>query len=207
MKRITACAMALAAFAIALADEREGRVVADMVLARVDEAIITTSLLRGERTLLEIEEGASKLPDIEFLRRLIRRRLIVAEAGKLRLSATKEEIAALVEDLERKAGGEQALQNTLFSIGLSQEDIARRAEEKALAARFLALKRASVYVSESEVRSHIAQNPSADGEKPIAKVRDEVRELLASRKYQEELDKWIDRQIAQGRVRIIPVSD
>jgi hypothetical protein len=181
--------------------------VADSVKARVDDSVITQSQLRAEGELAKLEGETGVLTDVELLRRLVRRRLVVAEATKLRMSVPPEELKDSMTSLAVSAGGEARLASVAGALGMTSADLERRAGDMALVERYLGFRRESAYVSESEVRAHVAQNPEIVGSRPIAKVRDEVRELLATEKYREELDRWIDRQLNLGRVRIMPVAE
>ncbi|TAL17609.1 hypothetical protein EPN96_04645 [bacterium] len=199
--------IALFAAAGSVFAQQSGWRVADSVKARVDDTVITQSQLRSEGEFARLEGEPGILTDVELLRRLVRRRLVVAEATKLRMSVPPEEVRKGVDRLAGFAGGEEKLAAVAGALGMTSADLERRAADMALVERYLGFRRESAYVSESEVRAYVAKNPEIAGSRPIAKVRDEVREFLAAEKYREELDRWIDRQLNLGRVRIIPVAE
>jgi hypothetical protein len=180
----------------------------DALVARVDQSVITWSQVVEELAIRRLAgESDQPLGPRAATDVLVRRRLLVADARKMRLvappSEVEAEVKAEVKALAGPAGNASAFEAALRKLGLSKEDLNRRATEIVLMRRYLALRRDMTYVPESEVRSFYAGQVDVLGGRPLAEVRDEVRSVLAQRKYQQQLDEWIVRQVAEGRVRVM----
>lgn len=176
----------------------------DTVVARVDQSVITWSQVTQEIAIRRLAgESDRPLEPRAVADALVRRRLLVAEARKMRLTASPAEVQTEVKAVIDAAGGPEAFAARARRVGLTQEDLSRRAAELVLEQRYLDLRRDMTYVPESEVMSFYSGQVEALGGRPLAEARDELRAFLARKKYQQDLDEWIARQVAQGRVRIL----
>lgn len=196
-----------AAAALLLLSAASGAAFLDAVVARVDQSVVTWSQVVQEASLRRLTGDPDQVSDARGVAQaLVRRRLLVAEARKMRLEVAPGEVEAGVEALVASAGGAQAFWPRARRLGLSEADLDRRAGDLALMRRYLDLRRDMTYVPEAEVRSFYSSQAEVLGERPLAEVRDEVRAFLARKKQQQQLDEWIARQVAEGRVRLVEPS-
>ncbi|MBI5014633.1 MAG: hypothetical protein HZB55_03975 [Deltaproteobacteria bacterium] len=178
--------------------------VLDAVVARVDRSVITWSEVVQEVALRRLAGESNGAPEPRAVTEaLVRRALLVAEARKMRLAAPPAEIQAAVKAVVDGAGGAAAFASWARQLGVRDDDVVRRAGEVVLMRRFLALRLEMTYVPEAEVRSFYSQQADVLGGRSLADVRDEVRSFLARKKYQQQLEEWIARQVAQGRVQVM----
>ena len=177
-----------------------GAQVLDALVARVDTEVVTWSRVVQERELLRLGGARAAELTAEAVREtLVRRHLLVAEARKLRLEVSGAEAREDVEVLVRAAGGE-AFWERAGRLGLDRAQLEERAARQLLVRRYQELRREMTFVPESEVRTFFFEQTSLPEESSLADVRDEIRTHLAERKYREELERWIRRQVAEGRV-------
>ena len=66
--------------------------------------------------------------------------------------------------------------------------------------RYLALKREMAYVPEAEVRRFFAEQTKVYAGKTYRESRNEIRGLLASKKFLKQLDEWLKKQVMAGKV-------
>lgn len=174
----------------------------DAIVARVDDEAITWSQLHQERALRWLAGEGSGEEGLGALRgALVRERLMVREAEKLRLPVPDEAQAAEVAALT--AAAESARPGQLAALGLDSADVAAWVRRRILARRFSELRREMTFVAEADLRAWHTRHGAVFGDAPIDQVRDELRDYLAQRKNREELAHWIDRQVAEGRVDLI----
>ena len=179
--------------------------VLDALVARIDDGVITWSLVVQERELRRVGGAPEvELGDAAVLDALVRRRLLVAEAKKLRLEVGVDEAREDVEYLVRAAGGERFWAR-VAKLGLDRRQLEERAARQILVRRYLDLRREMTFVPESEVRAVFRDQGAAARQRVLAEVRDEIRAQLAETKYREELARWIKRQVAEGRVELMPL--
>ena len=176
--------------------------VLDAIVARVDQSIVTWSEVLQEQEILRVE-GASEtaLDPAAVVDTLIRRRLLVAEAEKLRIDAEEEAIDEEVRKLEGRNEG--AVSSTFQRLGLERRTLERRARDLALVRQYLDLRREMTFVPESTIRKQYVARSGGGGS--LAEARDQLRDVLAAEAFQEELNQWVDRQVAEGRVVRNPV--
>lgn len=178
--------------------------VLDAIVARVDDGVIAWSQVLQELELRRLEgEPESSLAADAVLEFLVRRRLFVKEAEKLRLDVDSDDPSEAVDALA--ATGGEIFWKRVAAAGLSRTDLVERARRRNLADAYLDLRREMTFVPVSEIRRFHAARPAAFGDRPLAEVREEVRVRLAAAKYERELTEWLDRQFAEGRVRRLGV--
>jgi hypothetical protein len=193
------------ALALALVSTSRAEVL-DGIAARIDRGIITWSQVVQEayvRRLTGEPEGGTSLSAV--LDALVERRLLLAEAEKLRLDLGPGEISGAVERLAREWETERFWER-VKAVGLTRSDLEKRAREVLLVKKYLDLRREMTFVPEAEIRASYAAE-LVRGEEPRPEFRDEVRARLAESKFRAELARWIDRQKAEGRVHLIPLRE
>ncbi|NTU60308.1 MAG: hypothetical protein HGA98_04540, partial [Deltaproteobacteria bacterium] len=133
---------------------------------------------------------------------LIRRRLLVAEAQKMRIEVSPADVAADVRTLAAAGGEPSVFWERLKQLGLGEAELGRRCRDLLLTTRYLSLRQEMTYVPEAEVRAYYGEHGGDFKGTPLFQVREEVRALLSKKKYEQELDQWFSRQIDDGRVRV-----
>ena len=179
----------------------------DSLVARVDTEVVTWSRVVQERELRRI--GGAPVAELtpEAVREtLVRRRLLVAEARKLRLEVSAAEAREDVALLVRAAGGE-AFWARVARLGLDRAQLEERSAQELLVRRYQALRREMTFVPESEVRAFFFAQAVLPPQSSLAEMRDEIRTHLAEQKYHEELERWIRRQVVEGRVEWLPLPE
>lgn len=198
MIRFVFLAAAVLAAGTAAFSADEGWIFADTVLGRVDREAVTMADVRAEAAVSLLEGAIVREPDLTA-RALMKRRLLMAEAVKLRFTASAEETAAVLAEMERAAGGPDVFRQWMADTGLSRRELERRAREIVLARRYLALRRETTYVPETEVRRVYMENASIFGERSFSEVHDLLRKHLAAVKFRSDLDQWLEKQVLLGR--------
>lgn len=175
---------------------------ADSVVAKVDEEVVLLSDLKAEAAILRLG-GEAILPPLRVLvRDIIKRRLLVSQALKLRMEVKAEDVKEEVAALTGEGSEAETFWRTMKRLGIGEKEVERRVGEMALARNYTQLKRRSIYVAESDVRAFYAENREALGHSTLSEARDEIRDFLASKKYQAELSVWYETQVKLGRVRL-----
>lgn len=195
---VFALIVSVAAGAAAPSAADEGWIFADTVLGRVDREAVTMADVRAEAAVSLLEGENVRDPDLTA-RALMQRKLLMAEAVKLRFTASAEETAAVLAEMERAAGGADVFRQWMNETGLSRRELERRAREIVLARRYLALRRETTYVPETEVRRVYAEHASVFGDRSFSEVHDVLRKHLASVKFRADLDQWFEKQVLLGR--------
>ena len=185
MRRVLLLIMLLLLSSAIMAEE--GWELVDGILAKVDDKLITLSDVRAERAVLRWQGEENALPVSEVVRDLVKRALIVSEASKLRINATEDEVRGELAVLAGAGGPPSLFWEEMANIGVTRAEVEERARAVSLVARYLAFRRETTYVSESDVRKYYSDKAVELGGKSLAEVRDEVRERLAEEKYSVEL--------------------
>jgi hypothetical protein len=180
-----------------------GSATLDAIAARVDAETITWSQVLQEARIREWENGAGSIPVESLVAALIRRRLFVLEAEKLRLELDREEVLANVETLASAGGDPVAFWAEMASMGIGETDLRRRAGELILMREYLRVRAEMVHVPESQLRSFLAEHSEVFGQTPAAEAREEARSVLAQRRRRQELHRWLNQQVTEGRVRVL----
>lgn len=198
------CRALLFALALGLSGTARGAIL-DSLVARIDQEVITWSQVLQEVEIRRLTGESESLTGPPLVRRaLVKRRLLIVEAEKLRIEVSDAEVGEAMTSLSA-ASEKQEFWERVAAIGIGRRELEVRARELILERRYLDLRREMTFVPESEIRSFYAEHQEALGGRPLAEVRDEVRAYLAQREYQEELDAWIDRQVQEGRVMLFPL--
>lgn len=195
--------------AILAAGSGAGGGVADGVIAVVGETPILVSDLRLAQAvrLVPREDDAAA-----WGRRLLDARLRLemeyqdlTAGGAVRSTANPQPV---LQRLAESAGGRAALEGRLAALGLSWgdlEDLALRIAtvERAVETRFRRGIRISPAEIEAAYRDELAPRVRADGETPppLGEVRDRLRVLLAERRLNQRLERWL--QEARERYPVI----
>lgn len=207
MRRAFALAVVFVA-ATALA-ETMGREysLADALVAKIDSEVVTVSELRAEMEIVGWPEGVAPAGPRVVARDLVKRKLLVSQAERLKMEIPRETLEDEVDELASSGRGEEAFWARMKELGFSRPDVVRRMREVALSRGVVSLKRRSTYVPEAEVRAFYRDNRSVFGARPLSEARETIREHLATRKYQAELSAWMAEQIKSGRVRLLPLPE
>jgi len=171
----------------------------DEIVARVDQDVVTWSQVLQETELLRLEgaSGAALEPSaVEDA--LIRRRLLVAEAKRLRLEVEPGAVGKELKAFLEADGGE--VLPSLRRLGLGRRILESRAHERLMMEQYLGLRREMTFVPESEIRKSYGSASREPGQGSLAEARDQLRARLAEGIFQRELDQWIERQVQEGRV-------
>lgn len=180
----------------------DGFELVDSVAARVDEGVFLVSDLDAEEFFAGWRGKEAKMGRRELLMGMVKRRLLVIQAEKLRMEVPKEDVTFEVEMLSGAGYGADAFWTRTADMGVGRADVSRWARDVALARSFMALKRKSTYVAEADVRDFYFENRERFGDRPMSEARNEIREFLGDRKYEADLNAWMELQIKQGRVRV-----
>ncbi|MHB8764140.1 MAG: hypothetical protein ACYDA8_07380 [Deferrisomatales bacterium] len=203
--RAPAAGLALAALLSWAGPAAGQRTLLDALVGRVDDGVVTWSQVLQEGRVRALTEDGEVEPRAEAVRiSLVRERLMAAEAAKLRLPVTEAEVARSVAEL---LGDSPDLGKRLAAAGLEEGEVADRARRRLLVRRFVELRRDMTFVPEAEVRTVYRRNPEVWGGRELHDVRDELRAYLTERKLREELSRWFDRQVAEGRVQLIDLPE
>lgn len=179
-------------------------VLADAAVATVDQHVVTLSDVVAETIILRwMGQGGKGISQEQVAQTLVRRRLLVLQAEKLRIAAAPEEIATEVQYVAEAGGASSVFWDSMATLGLHRTDVEKRASDLIVMRKYMDLKRQSTYVPEPEVRDFYGEHLDVYGGRPLALVRDEIRERLASQKSAAQLEEWIEKQMKQGRVRMV----
>lgn len=180
--------------------------VLDALVARVDLEVVTWSRVLQERELQRLGGAPAEQLTPEAVREtLVRRRLFVAEARKLRLEVSADEAQDELTALET-AVGTAVFRETISRLGLQRSGLEERAAQLVLVRRYRNLRREMTFVPEAEVRAAFLQR--ADALPPgtsLAEAHDTLRAQLAEQKFQEEAERWFRQQVVEGRVQWLPL--
>ncbi|NOY44938.1 MAG: hypothetical protein GXP50_05735 [Deltaproteobacteria bacterium] len=196
----------IAALAVGLAAGSAAGALVDALVGRVDGYAVTWSEIRREAAIRklegrpEAERGARVVRDA-----LVRRRLFVAEAQRLRLEASDEEIDAELRALSARCGRPNPELCRL--LGLDPEHLRLRERQEVLARKYLAFRKELTFVPLTDVMRFIRENGDRlSGSSPLD-LRGEVRDYLLERKFRKELEEWIREQVKAGRVELLPLPE
>jgi hypothetical protein len=189
--------VAAAVLAVLLAPAPGRAAFVDAVLVTVDGTPVTASDVALARTLgvLGLSPSAEPIggPDLE---RLVRARLMIAEAERVDLEVTDEAVAAVWQEAAARHGGPAALDAWLASVGVEREWARRMARDEARRRRFVELRfQAFVFVLEADVAA--ALGPGEHG----AEARDGMRERLRAEAVARRLDEWLREATERATVR------
>ena len=178
----------------------------DAMVAKVDQGVVTWSEVIQERELRRLDGvSAGTLTPEAVTESLVRRRLLVGEAEKLRLPV---EEPAKEEKIRPYLDGERgSVLLSLQRLGVNRRALERRARELVLMDQYLGLRREMTFVPEAEVRKLYVSQAQGVGAGSLAEERDQLRARLAEQAFQEELSQWIEQQVEDGRVVRNPLPE
>ncbi len=200
-------ARALALVLLLLAPALSARaLLLDALVARVDGKAVTWSQVVRETRVRRLEGR----PESERLPRvvrdaLVRRKLLVAEAHRLRMSAEPAEVDERLAALRRRVG--PPFEARLKALGLTTEDLRARERDILLMEKYLRFRREITFVPASAVTAFYRKNRDRLAGRTLAEVRAELRRYLTEKKYQRELEEWYERQVREGRVDLLPLPE
>ncbi len=192
----------------ALGAEEDGWELVGTIVARIDNEALTLSDLDIELAIsrfLTAKEGGERTRRA-VIDAIIKRRLLVSEAQKLRLEAEKEEVLELLGTLFANAGGEEPFWSEMAAVPVAESSVFSWVRELILMRKYIKLRRQTTFVSESELIAFFYANHKVFGFAPLSEVHDEVRDYLAGKKHQKQLSQWMDKQAKKGRVRVVETS-
>lgn len=197
-----AALIALAAWGVGAASVRAELV--DALVGRIDGYALTWSEIRREAAIRRLEGR----PAAEALARVVRdavvrRRLFAAEAERLRLEASAAEIDAELEALAIRCNRPSTELCRL--LGLDMEHLRVRQRQEVLARKYLAFRREMTFVPLTEVLRFIREQGDRLGVEDPLDLRGEVRAYLEERKFRKELEEWLQTQVREGRVELLPL--
>lgn len=168
-----------------------------------DKGIISPLFVNGEPvSLSEILESYREGGPDNLLDRIVAEKIVEIEARKRNIELKEEEIAAEIDEFERKA-----IENgkTLTQI-LAEKDKTLAQLEKETKVRLTLYKilGSSVSFDEEEIDRVIEENPwlyKDDAE--MEEVREEVRDLLIDARLKKSIDTWIRDAKAQSKVEYL----
>lgn len=180
----------------------------DRIVAILDRDVITLSEAEEARRLDELRTGAPAPPLVDVVETLVETRLVEREVERFGAEPVPE---ALVDDAEARLRESfpsvAAFEEALRERGLEEEtlrDLLRRqlAVNAYLERRFRAL----TYVTDEEVERYVETELLPDlpagAESIVTQHEDEIRRLLAERKFNERVDRWVDELKARVKVRL-----
>ncbi|GAB4253139.1 hypothetical protein [Deferrisoma sp.] len=197
-----AALIALAAWGFGAAPVRAELV--DALVGRIDGYALTWSEIRREAAIRRLEGR----PEAEALARVVRdavvrRRLFAAEAERLRLEASAAEIDAELGALAARC--RLPSPELCRVLGLDMEHLRVRQRQEVLARKYLAFRREMTFVPLTEVLRFIREQGDRLGVEDPLDLRGEVRAYLEERKFRRELEEWLQTQVREGRVELLPL--
>ncbi|MBI5442871.1 MAG: hypothetical protein HY900_16860 [Deltaproteobacteria bacterium] len=176
----------------------------DAVVARVGRDVVTRSgVLQEERIGRWDPSEPVRAPLVTVAAALVRRRLFASEAEKLNLAPTPAEVLRSVDALAVARGDPAGFWGDMAAVGVTENDLRRRARELLLMRRYLDVRKGMAFVPERELRAFLREQAGVLGQEPAPEVQDAVRAYLTERKHRQELKRWLDRQVADGRVQLL----
>jgi hypothetical protein len=189
----------------------------DQILTIVNDDIITrTDLLWSIAMDPKAPSAAGPLGG-DLLRQkldtMIDQRLIAQEAARMPTAdITTEELNKARADLIQSFGSEEAFRRRVESVGLTSPRIDRLLRERILINKFVDFRFQSfVFVSDKEIQNYYDQRLAPEMLKagrvapPLARVRDEIAQILKREKINEEIDRFL--REARQRANIIQLVE
>jgi hypothetical protein len=189
----------------------------DQIITIVNEDIITRTDLLWSIALDPRAPAPNGPLGADLLRQkldtMIDQRLIAQEAARMPAAdITTEELNKARVDLIQSFGSEDAFRRRVESVGLTSPRIDRLLRERILINKFVDFRFQSfVFVSEKEIQTYYDQRLIPEITKggrvapPLAKVRDEITEILKREKINEEIDRFL--REARQRANIIQLVE
>ncbi len=195
-----------------LAGERDGTLVDEVVAAVGVYPILESDLTLARLVHLTPEQEGT--PEEERSRILQARVRLEVQYRDLEASGVLYRLdidrAAVVEDLERRAGGRHELEAALRSHGLTMEDVSELAYRIAAVNAYVRQRlRPRVRVQPDELHKAyeetLALEISSRGgtPPPLDEVRDQLHRILVERKLNHEIARWIQEAGRRQEVTIL----
>jgi len=156
--------------------------------------------LRARLSLLRAGADAAALGHLPSsllgasLDELIGEALVASEASRLSLAKpSREQVLRERQRLSLGVGGEAQLQSFTRALGVSESELARIAERKAVVSGFLAANlEGTLDVSASELEKAYAEQDHPFDDQPFEAVRDQLRAWLTQRRMEAAVGRWVE---------------
>ena len=135
-------------------------------------------------TSVELYQKLNERYGSDVLGSIIEERLIKEEARKQKATASSEEVAKRLKEIEDQLGGKEALDYALKSRNLSLEQVKDQIKTQLLVEKMLGK---DIKVSDADVENFIKDNPTA---KDLSK--DKIKEQIRSQKISEKAASWLE---------------
>jgi hypothetical protein len=160
-------------------------------LAKVGDEVITSRDLQIHLFLNEVDNPLKDFIDRkEPIKDLVYEHLIVLEAQSLLVVKVAESEVDAAENKTLKKFKDDRLWS---SLSVSRQELRRHLQRKLMVKQILNLKmpRDLVSISDEAVESYYMQNKNQLGQKPLAELKDKIKETLKYQKNQERFKDWM----------------
>ncbi len=187
--------------------------VIDRIAVTVDRIVITESDILSQMRVAAFLNGEplDLSPEARrtAARRLVEQALIQREIELTRYPAPAPKDAdPVLEQIRGRFGGAEPFAARLAEYGISEEELRRNLWRQLMTLRFIDFRfRSGIAVSESEIDEYyrnellpqFRKNGSA-APPSLEDARDQIEEILISRRVDEALDKWLSSAAAQAKI-------
>jgi hypothetical protein len=185
----------------------------DRILVRIENDIITESEVRELQRYQELVEGKAK-SDAAATRELIDQWVLGNAAKQSNFPQPSDtEVANEVNEIEKRFGSPQAVQQRLRQVGLTEADLRRLVARQIYLTRYIDYRfRMGVQVDRAEIekyyREELAPKLRAAGKTvpPLSEVRRQIRELLVQRGLGQETAQWLKETEARLKIHLLPAE-
>jgi len=181
----------------------------DRVIAVVNGAPVLLSDLFLESDL-GLLEGAGGTRDVESLSRsYLSRRMVLEEIREFGgFSLSPAELAGAVSGYLSRFPGEGEFERRLSRWGIPREEVVRRLGDALTASLYTESRvRFFVQVLPSDVEREYARDPSRWGGKSLEEAWAEIREEVAARAFDREVERWMGHLRERYRVTVFEVTE
>jgi len=188
-------------------------VLVEALVATVNQTVITLGEVDAEARIILLRRGGqlgAERPIDDRLRAavlqyLINQEVILGEARRLQVFQISDaEIAAEVEQLERRFERPEAYQQFLAEHGLSSSEVAEIVHRDLRVDRFLKSRVRMVARLDADlVRRQFEQHPREYAGRTLDEARPEIEEKLGRSTHEESIRKWLDELKARSKIRIL----
>ncbi len=123
----------------------------------------------------------------QTLENMITEQLISDEAAKQKVTVTKEEIEAKEQEILASFGGNVTLEEVLSYQGMTKEDFDQQIKLQMQLTKIIGK---DITITDEEVTTYIADNPSTLVATDSDGMRKEAREAILTQKVSEQLQTW-----------------
>jgi hypothetical protein len=176
----------------------------DHIAAAVNNEVITSSELAQAVALNERLGSGGAAVVAETFEGLIRRRLLVQEARRLRfVDVTDQEVAAEVEKMQKRFPSNAAFDDFLKTADMTRAELNRMLGEQLLVERFVEKKVGLfVRVNRDEAQAYFDTHAAEFKGKRFQDVQKAITAALTDRKINEQLDRYVADLRAKAEIRI-----